>query len=346
MKTDITFPDIKPLNTNRYAKVVSTGIGIPKNIMTNQDIIDKYNYIATDRAVQFSIGIKERRWADDDENLEGLMAQAISQCIERAKVNIEKVDRIIYTRLLGVQNVPASAITILKKLGVKKGIPGFDVTCACSGFIHVMDMALRYIATGDDYVLILGGGITSKRIQQCKEPSTKTVFLFGDGIVAMLLGRAEIKHFLSSYVFTNHLLYDNAFIPCGTTLLAKGTRDTKDDILTMKIEDGKIILDSAIEYTKLIADKLLSIANMTLDEVDYFITSDQSTIIWEAQVKALGIPFEKSISLFKRYGNTVAAMSPLILDELISSKKIKRGDVVMMLAHGAGASSGGMLFKF
>jgi 3-oxoacyl-[acyl-carrier-protein] synthase-3 len=129
-------------------------------------------------------------------------------------------------------------------------------------------------------------------------------------------------------------------------MLAKGYHDTGNDILTMQIVDGKVILDSAVEYTKIIADKLLSMANITLDEVDYFITSDQSTRIWEAQVKALGIPFEKSLSLFERYGNTVAAMSPLILNELISSNRIKRGDIVMMMAHGAGASSGGLLFKY
>jgi 3-oxoacyl-[acyl-carrier-protein] synthase-3 len=342
----ISFPDIKPLRINRYAKIVSTGVGVPKKVMTNQDIIDKYDYVATDRAIQFSIGIKERRWVSEDESFEGLMAEAITQCLERANVNIEEVDRIIYTKLLSVQNIPASTVAVLKKLGVKKGIPGFDVTCACSGFVHVMDMALKYIATGDDYVLILGGGISSKRIQQCKNPSTKTVFLFGDGIVAMLLGPSKTKHFFSSYIFTNHQLYDNAFIPCGTTMLAKGYHDTGNDILTMQIVDGKVILDSAVEYTKIIADKLLSMANITLDEVDYFITSDQSTRIWEAQVKALGIPFEKSLSLFERYGNTVAPMSPLILNELISSNRIKRGDIVMMMAHGAGASSGGLLFKY
>lgn len=77
-------------------------------------------------------------------------------------------------------------------------------------------------------------------------------------------------------------------------MLAKGYHDTGNDILTMQIVDGKVILDSAVEYTKIIADKLLSMANITLDEVDYFITSDQSTRIWEAQVKALGIPFEKA----------------------------------------------------
>jgi len=60
----------------------------------------------------------------------------------------------------------------------------------------------------------------------------------------------------------------------------------------------------------------------------------------EAQVKELGIPFEKSLSLFYKYANTVAAMSPLILHELITSGRLKRGDLVMMHAHGAGASSG------
>ena len=344
--SDISFLDIKSLRINRYAKIMSTGIGVPKKVMTNQDIIDKYNYVATDRAVQFSIGIKERRWVSEGESVEDLMAQAITQCLERANVNIEEVDRIIYTKLLSTQNVPASAVTVLKKLGVKKGIPGFDVTCACSGFVHVLDMAIKYIATGDEYVLILGGGVSSKRIQQCKNPSTKTVFLFGDGVVAMLLGPSKTKHFLSSYIFTNHQLYDNAFIPCGTTMLGKGYQDTEHDILTMKIVDGKIILDSAVEYTKIIVEKLLSMANMTLDEVDYFITSDQSTRIWEEQVKALGMPFEKSLSLFEKYGNTVAAMSPLVLNELISTKRVKRGDVIMMLAHGAGASSGGLLFKY
>ena len=80
--SDISFLDIKSLRINRYAKIMSTGIGVPKKVMTNQDIIDKYNYVATDRAVQFSIGIKERRWVSEDESFEGLMAEAITQCLE------------------------------------------------------------------------------------------------------------------------------------------------------------------------------------------------------------------------------------------------------------------------
>ena len=175
----ISFPDIKPLRINRYAKIVSTGVGVPKKVMTNQDIIDKYDYVATDRAIQFSIGIKERRWVSEDESFEGLMAEAITQCLERANVNIEEVDRIIYTKLLSVQNIPASTVAVLKKLGVKKGIPGFDVTCACSGFVHVMDMALKYIATGDDYVLILEGEYHLKDTAVQKSKYQNSIFIWG-----------------------------------------------------------------------------------------------------------------------------------------------------------------------
>ncbi|MEJ6951883.1 ketoacyl-ACP synthase III [Natronospora cellulosivora (SeqCode)] len=340
------FPNIEDLKTERYAKILSTGIGLPENVVSNQEIIDRFSIMATDRAVEYSLGIKQRRWAEDKEELVELMAKAANQCLERADIDIEKVDRVIYSRLIGEYNIPASAIGVLKKLGVKKGIPAFDVTCACSGFVHAMDIALRYIAAGDEYVLILGGGITSRGVQNWIKANPKTVFLFGDAITAMLIGHSDLKHFLSSYVFTNHKLYDNAFIPLGTTLFKKGNKNTYEDILNMQVLDGQVIMDSSIEYAKIIADKLLTKTNLTLDDIDLFITSDQSTKIWEAQLEALGIPQEKSLSLFYKYGNTVASMSPLILDELIYTNRMKRGDIVMMMAHGAGASSGGMIFKY
>ncbi len=346
MITNIQFPDIKPLNFERFAKIISTGIGLPEDVITNQDIIDRYNLFATDRAVEFSLGIKERRWVNIDQSLDDLMQKAVNQCLERADMNIECVDRVVYTRLLGDYQAPASSIGLLKKLGVKTGIPAFDITSACSGFIHAMDFAIRSIASGDEYVLIIGGGVSSKGVQIWGKPNPKTIFLFGDAVVAMLIGYSEVKHFLSSYIFTNYLLYDNAYIPFGTSFL-KNTPEIVDfDIFNMHVFDGKVVLESSVEYSHIVTDKLLSITGLSIEDMDCFITSDQSTKIWEAQLQALGIPKEKSLSLFYKYGNTAAAMSPLILDELIQSERIKRGSLVMMLAHGAGASSGGMIFRY
>ncbi|WP_010249992.1 ketoacyl-ACP synthase III [Acetivibrio cellulolyticus] len=346
MYTEFKFPEIRPLNIDRYARIVSTGIGLPKNVVTNQDIIDEYKIVATDRAVQYSLGIKERRWTQFDEKVEDLMAEAVSQCLERAGIDIDKVNRVIYTKLFGDYQIPASSIGLLKKLNAKKGIPAFDICSACSGFMHAMDLAIRYVATGDDYVLILGGSVSAKCTRYWGKPDPKTVFLFGDAIVATLIGYSEIKSFMASYLLTNHFLYDNAKITFGSSFNQADLEKLDHNIFFMKIADGNLVFNSSAQYAKVIADKLLGETGLTLDDMDFFVTSDQSTKIWEAQLKELGIPKEKSVSLFYKHGNTVAAMSPLNLNELIVSGRLKRGDLVMMQAHGAGASSGGMIFRY
>jgi len=346
MDQEVEFPEIRPLKIERQATIVSTGVGLPKGVVSNQDIIDDYDIIATDRAVKYSLGITERRWTDVDEKVEDIMALAADQCLQRAGIDIDKVDRIIYTKLFGDYLIPAASIGVLKKLGAKKGIPAYDICSACSGFMHAMDLAIRYVASGDEYVLIFGGSISGKCIRYWKNPDPKVVFLFGDAIAAMLIGYSEIKSFMASYLLTNHSLYDNAKVIFGTSFLREGLKDLDPSIFYMKIEDGNLVFNSSAKYAKVISDKLLDETGLTIDDIDFFVTSDQSTKIWEAQLKEIGIPKEKSQSLFYKYGNTVAAMSPLNLDDLIISGRLKRGNIVMMQAHGAGASSGGMIFRY
>lgn len=346
MSEEIRFPEIRPLSVDRFARIISTGVGLPKSVVTNQDIIDEYKILATDRAVQYSLGIKERRWTNFDEKVEDLMMEAVKQCLERANLDIEMIDRVIFTKLFGDYQVPATSIGLLKKFNVKKGIPAFDICSACSGFIHAMDLAIRYIATGDDYVLILGGSVIAKCVRLWKDPDPKTVFLFGDAIAAMLIGYSEVKSFLASYLLTNHTLYDNAKVSFGTETLRSGMESIDPSIFYMRIADGNLVFNSSAQYSRIVAEKLLAETGLSMEDIDFFVTSDQSEKIWEAQLKELNIPKEKSQSLFHKHGNTVAAMSPLNLNDLIVSGRLKRGDVVMMQAHGAGASSGGMIFKY
>jgi 3-oxoacyl-[acyl-carrier-protein] synthase-3 len=346
MMRDIVYPLAQRLAVDRFARIVSTGIGLPERVVTNQEIIDRYNLFATDRAVQYTLGIKERRWVNPDQTLVSLMVRSVNQCLERAGLEIDKVDRIIYTKLMGDYQLPASSVGLLRELGVDKGIPAFDISSACSGFMHALDLALRYIGTGDDYVLILGGGITSTGTQAWSQADPKTVFMFGDAIVAMLLEKSEIRHFLATYLLTNHTLYENAYIPEGSTLLQSGFQDFNPSTYTMQILDGKVVHQSVAESAQVVAERLLNTTGLSIDDIDIFVTSEQNVQIWETQLEVLGIPKEKSLSIFWKYGNTVAAMSPLMLDELITSGRLQRGMMVMMMAHGAGASSGGCIFRY
>jgi 3-oxoacyl-[acyl-carrier-protein] synthase-3 len=247
---------------------------------------------------------------------------------------------------MGDYQVPASALGMLRELGVTKGIPAFDISSACSGFMHALDMAVRYIGTGDDCVLILGGNIKSAGDPRWGRPDPKTIFMFGDAVVAMLLEKTEKQHFLASYLLTKHDLYYNAFVPEGSTLLDSNYTGFNPSDYIMQIPDGRVIHQSVLQNCQVIAEKLLQATGLTIDQIDCFVTSEQNTQIWQGQLEVLGIPPEKSHSVFWKYGNTVAAMSPLVLDEMISTGHLRRGMTVMMMAHGAGASSGGCIFKY
>lgn len=345
MLSQLNYPDSKSFEIDRYAKILSTSVVLPEKIVTNEDIIKRYDLIATDRAVQYAIGIKERRYADDETLVSDLLYQAAIRCLDKAQLPAEKLDRIIYTKLMGDHIVPATSIKILEKLGSNIGIPAFDILAACSGFMHLIDMAIRYIDSGDDYVLILGGDITSRLSGTKNKKDTRTIFLQGDAVVGMLLGVSEKQHFLASYLYTDNTYYNYSYIPFGTELLNK-TKDFNDEIFNMQMPDGMVVHQSVIDSAEIVTQKLLEQTKLSLPDIDVIITSDQTTMTWQAQLERLKVPKEKSTSLFCIYGNTVAALSPINLHAMIESGRLQRGMTVLLMAHGAGASGGGFIFTY
>jgi 3-oxoacyl-[acyl-carrier-protein] synthase-3 len=345
MLSTLQYPDCKPLAIDRYARILSTSVCVPDHVVTNDDIIKRYDLIATDRAVQFAIGIEERRYADPDTMVSDLLVQAARDCLTRAQIAPEQLDRVIYTKLMGDYIVPATSIRVLEKLGLRKGIPAYDIAAACSGFVHLMDMAIRYIDSGDDYVLILGGDICSRLADTKNKKDTRTIFLQGDAVVGMLLGVSETQHFLASYLYTDNTYFDYSYIPFGTEMLNK-THAFGSEMFNMQMPDGMVVHQSVIDSCALVTKKLLAQTGLTLDDIDVFITSDQTTLTWEAQLRRMGVPKEKSASQFHRYGNTVAALSASNMHEMIETGRLQRGMTVLFMAHGAGASGGGLIFRF
>jgi len=332
------------LSANRFARIVSTGSGVPDEVVTNQDLIDEFGVIATDRAVRYSIGISERRRAPRAASAALYLERAARQCLERAQLAPEALDRIIYARLFGDHFVPATALRVLERLGLRRGIPAMDISAACSGVMHALEMAISFINAGDNYVMVLGGDRTVLSPQVAVTRDTRTLFLNGDGFAAILIGRSETRSFQARYFYTDSDLRDFAFIPFGTELL-NGTQDFGPHMFAMTMPNGRQIHQSVLDSCKIISEHLLDLSGLRIDDIDFVITSDQTHLVWKDQLATLGVPESKSISCFHKYGNTVAAMVPLNLHEAFVTGAIVPGMKVLMMGHGAGASGGGFIFE-
>jgi 3-oxoacyl-[acyl-carrier-protein] synthase-3 len=342
------YPPARPLRLRRNARVAATAAGMPDEVVSNQALIDELGINATDRAVQFSIGIRERRRGRFDAPCADYLERAGRLCLERAGVRPEAVDRVIYARLFGDHVVPATALQVAARLGLRPGVPAMDISAACSGFVHAMGLALGYINAGDDRVLVLGGdrGALDRAAQVSRD--TRTVFLNGDGFAAMLLESSPEPNFRASYFYTDSELADFAYVPFGTELLngREGEQAFGPGMLALTMPDGRRIHQSVLDSCRVITDRLLGEAGLRIEDVDFWITSDQTHQVWKDQLRSLGVPEAKSVSCFPKYGNTVAAMAPLNLDEAIQSGALRRGMTVLMMAHGAGASGGGFVFRY
>lgn len=339
------YPETRETAYTRYAQLLGTGEGMPDRIVTNQDIINQFNLIASDRAVQYSVGIRERRAIKKGVPPSDYLCKAVMQCCSNANVSPEKVDRIIYARLTGDHLIPATSLKVLEKIGVRKGIPVMDISVACSGFLHATDLALSCINTGDDYVMVLGGDRASLDDDAKILADTRTIFLNGDGFAAALYGHSLTKKFVCKYFYTDSSIGEFAYIPFGTGFL-KEKEKSMVGAFNLTMPDGPKIHQSILDSFRIISSKLFSISGLQWSDIDFVITSDQTAMAWKAQLGLFGIPESKSCSCFHKYGNTVAAMVPLNLHEAIISGKLQRGMTVMMMGHGAGASGGGFIFTF
>lgn len=339
------YPPGRPLLLGRNARIAGTGASLPDEVVSNQDLIDELGLNATARAVEFSIGIRERRRGDMHVACAEYLARAGQMALERAGVAPQEVDRVIYARLFGDHVIPATAMQLPARIGLRAGIPIMDISAACSGFLHAMDLALGAINAGDERVLVLGGDRGALAGFMPVSKDTRTAFLNGDGFAAALLEASEQPHFRARYFYTDSDLKDFASMPFGTAMI-NGAQDFGPAMMALTMPDGRRIHQSVIDSCRIISERLLALAGLSIDDIDFFITSDQTLHVWKDQLKLLGLPESKSVTCFPKYGNTVAAMAPLNLDEAITTGALRRGMTVMMMGHGAGASGGGFVFTY
>ena len=323
------------------AGVLGTGSALPEKVITNADLeklVETSDQWITDRT-----GIRERRQAAPHETTSTLSVQASRRALEKAGIKATDLDLIICSTISPDMPLPSTASLIQRELGAH-GCCAFDLAAACSGFLFVMTVAEQFIRTGaSKYVLVIGAELLSRYLDY---KDRATCVIFGDGVAAAVFGPVESPSgILAHELHTEGQYADHLFIPAGGTALPASCQTVEQGAHYIKMR-GNELFKVAVRSLEDVSRQVLKNAGLTTDDIDIFVPHQANQRITEAVRERLGLSSEKVYSNIARIGNTSSASIPICLDECVQNGRLKKGDLVLMSAFGAGVTWGAVLMRW
>ena len=321
--------------------ILGTGSALPEKVITNFDLEKMVE--TSDKWITERTGIKERRQAAPHETTSMLSAQAARKALEMAGIAPEQLDLIICSTISPDMPLPATASLIQRELGAGTCC-AFDLAAACSGFLFGLTVVDQFVKTEKaKYALVIGAELLSRYLDY--EDRT-TCVIFGDGVAAGVLGPVNsTSGILASEVHTNGAYADHLYIPAGGTARPASceTVQAREHFIKMR---GNELFKVAVRSLEEVSRRVIEQGNAQPGDIDLFIPHQANLRITEAVRERLGVPAEKVYSNINRVGNTSSASIPICLDECVRSGRIKKGDLILMSAFGAGVTWGSVLLRW
>jgi 3-oxoacyl-[acyl-carrier-protein] synthase-3 len=312
------------------ARITGTGSFAPSKVLTNSDLEKMVD--TSDEWIKTRTGIKERRIAEADETASDLATKAASQALEKAKVQSDELGLIIVATVTPDMIFPSTACFVQKNLKAQHA-SAFDVSAACSGFLYALDIGDKYITSGCvEKALIIGVDLFSKIINW---GDRNTCILFGDGAGAVVLERNDAERgILSTHIYSDGNYSQILYAPesCTSSDTFAGAVNDRKGVLMQGNETFKV----AIKNIEDASMEALQHNNFTSDDVDLFIPHQANARIIKAVAERMKLPKEKVFTNIEKYGNTSAASIPFALDEAVTKKKLKEGDLLLLASFGGG----------
>ncbi len=323
--------------------ILGTGHYAPARILTNEELAKTVE--TSDEWIRTRSGIRERRIAAPGESTSDMAVAAGRAALADAGLTAADIDLLIVATVTPDLPLPACACIIQHKLGIPTHAACFDLNAACSGFIYSLDTASAMIGSGRyRHALVIGADKLSA-IVDWKERTT--CVLFGDGAGAVVLGgsdepdRGVIGARLGAYGDSVDLLNipkggsDN---PATPESIAAG-----EHFMKMK---GKEVFKLAVRAMDETARDILEQHHLRADQISLVIPHQANLRIIEAVSQYLELPMDRFVVNVDRFGNTSAASVPIALDEARKAGRIKPGDLLLLVAFGAGLTYGSALIRW
>ncbi len=321
--------------------ILGTGSYVPEKILTNADLEKIVE--TTDEWITQRSGIKERHISDEKTPTSKLCIEAAHRALEAAKIKPEELDFILIGTITPDMMFPSTACIVQAALGAKNAA-AFDLAAGCTGFIYGLELGRSLIiADPKRKVLVIGAEELSKITDWTDRG---TCVLFGDGAGAAVLGEVEEdRGILSTYLGADGNLGDLLYMPGGGSL-NPATHKTVDEKMHFVKMAGNKVFPYAVRNMLEAATKALESAGISKEQLNLLIPHQANIRIIEAIAERLGAGNEKIYINIQKYGNTSAASIPIALDEAVRNGRIKKGDLIMLVAFGAGFTWGAVLIRW
>ncbi len=324
------------------AKISALGCYVPPGVLTNQDLEKMVD--TTNEWILQRVGIAERHIADPEMATSDMAVEAARVTLAQRGIQAQELDAIIVCTVTPDMLFPATACLVQDRLGAK-GAWGFDLVAACSGFIYGITTAAHLVSSGSHKKVLVIGADTMSRIIDYQDRST--CILFGDAAGAVLIEPTEEGE-------TGFIDFVNQIDGSGADALkqpAGGSRmpaslETVEKRLHYVKQDGAQVFKYAVRNMEESCRHLLARNNLKPSDIAMVIPHQANRRIITAAAERLGVSCDRVLINIERYGNTTAATIPLAMRDAVEAGKVKKGDLVLLTAVGAGYTVGSNLWRW
>jgi 3-oxoacyl-[acyl-carrier-protein] synthase III len=325
--------------TKIRAAITGIGASLPDYILTNDELSRMVD--TSDEWIMQRIGIKERRILKGNKGASDLGAAAVEQLFQKTGLKPDDVELLICATLTADFPLPATANIISDKVGIKNAW-SFDISAACSGFIYGLEIAAKFVESGQYKKVVF---VTAEKMSSITNYTDRTTCpLFGDAGTAVLIEPTTDELGVLDYILRadgsgrHHLN-----IKAGGSV-KPASHETVDALEHFVYQEGQTVFKYAVSRMADVAAEIMDRNNLTPDNTAWLVPHQANLRIIDATARRMNLSPEKVMINIQKYGNTTASTIPLCLWEW--EKQLKKGDNLVLVAFGGGFTWGAIYLKW
>jgi 3-oxoacyl-[acyl-carrier-protein] synthase-3 len=322
------------------AKITGVAGCVPPKVLTNADLEKMVE--TNDEWIRTRTGISERHIVEKGTPTSALAVQAAKLLLEQTKTDPADIDLIVLATVTPDMMFPATACLVQDRIGATKAW-GFDISAACAGFAYALTVGAQFASSAHKKVLVIGSDTMSSIIDY---KDRNTAVLFGDGAGAVLLEPAGDHEGILDFAHDVDGSGGNFLFMPGGGSLHPPTHETVDRNMHVVHQEGSQVFKYAVRRMADVAANLLERNGFSSKDLALVVPHQANLRIIRAMQERLGVEDSKVMVNIDRYGNTTAGTIPLGLRDAVAEGRLKKGDLVLLVAVGAGYTTGGVLMRW